>query len=474
MQTRERIFYQYALMNLAVLQADFGCFSEAVAVMLETVSTARENKDMPCLNFALNWLHHFTHSHPEMMVQADSTNMFGADREGLQFLRIRAKETGMWSLWSSSLLSEARLGMTNGDSVATAFENLLKSSHLNVNKNMKSMAGSEMAMMATLWSRLGVTTLSRQYCEVFLRHNARAALSDEVTKFSCRLALLLTDNGRFERAMELLNTLEKNNLRSWKVNQFWLRYRGMLRLKQDLRNNRLDGAEQLLAQLLQSTGSHGDQETTFEIHSLHVEYLMRRNDYSGALAKVEATAKSIHERNDDIHLHVKLLITKALLQCRIGRPQRGFSVAVRAASIAWRARLLPALWTAMGAVANILTSLSQFEAASDILVSILPRAMESELCSLVAQLFSYLIDAHMGMAGQASIGSTRRRENLTKSLGYIDRAFSAYSAIEDTSGQCEMMAKKALVMKTMGDDILANDYASAYLDLRKGQETRKQ
>ena len=66
MQNRDRLFYQYALMNLAVLQADFGCLDEAVAAMLETVSTARENKDLACLNFALNWLYHFGKAHPNI------------------------------------------------------------------------------------------------------------------------------------------------------------------------------------------------------------------------------------------------------------------------------------------------------------------------------------------------------------------------------------------------------------------------
>src|ERR1700712_2203599 len=162
MQNRDRLFYQYALMNLAVLQADFGCFDEAVAAMLETVSTARENKDMACLNFALNWLYHFGKAHPKIIAGTDSTSMLGVEREGLSFLRTKAKETGMWTLWSSSLLSEAKLGMSSGESVATVFENILKSSQLVVDKGMKSMVGPQLAMHSSLWGRLGVARLSRQ------------------------------------------------------------------------------------------------------------------------------------------------------------------------------------------------------------------------------------------------------------------------------------------------------------------------
>jgi anaphase-promoting complex subunit 5 len=173
------------------------------------------------------------------------------------------------------------------------------------------------------------------------------------------------------------------------------------------------------------------------------------------------------EDGDDIYYIIRLLTMKALLQDKAGRPQKGFSVAVRAASIAWRARLIPALWGAMGAIANILTSLSEFRASYQILISILPRALECENCSLNAQLYSFLVDAYIGMAGQAELGSLKRKENLTKCLEFIDRAFSEYSSIEDIKGQCEMMAKKATIMRVVGEKVLANDYASAYLDLKK-------
>jgi len=467
MQNRDRLFYQYALMNLAVLQADFGCFDEAVAAMLETVSTARENKDLPCLNFALNWLYHFGKAHPRILIGAESTNMLGVEREGLAFLRIKAKDTGMFTLWSSSLLSEAKLGMSNGESVATVFENILKSSQLIVEKNMKSMMGPQMAMQSSLWGRLGVVHLSREYCEVFLSCHARYALFDDALRVTCKVSHLLTERGRYDEAMLNLKSLDTNSLRSWKANQYWMKYCGILSLKRDLHRNNLDGADQLLSQLLQSNDSGSDLDLVFETNILHIDYLIRRADYSKALAKIEQMSAAMKEDGDDINLRIKLLTMKALLQDKAGRPQRGFSVAVRAASIAWRAHLIPALWAAMGAVANILTSLSEFHASSQILLSIIPRALECESCSLNAQLYSFLVDAHMGMAGQAESGSLKRTENLTKCLEFLDRSFAEYSSIEDIEGQCQMTAKKATIFMILGDKAQANDCASAVLALRK-------
>jgi len=256
-------------------------------------------------------------------------------------------------------------------------------------------------------------------------------------------------------------------LRSWKANQYWSRYRGILQLKRELLKNKLDGADHLISQLLQSNAAETDPDLAFETNILHIDYLIRRTNFSGALAKIEHLASTMKEEGDDINLRVKLLTMKAFLQSKSGRPERGLSVAIRAACIAWRARLIPALWGAMGAVANILTALSEFQASSQILVSIIPRALECENCALNAQLYSFLVDSYIGMAGQAAAGSSMRMKNLTMGLGYIDRAFGEYSSIEDICGQREMMAKKAMIMYVVGDKMLANDYSSAFLDLQR-------
>ena len=113
MHNRDRTFYQYALLNLAILHADFGCYSEAVTAIEETISTARENSDMGCLNYSLSWLYHFGKAHPEEMDDVQKRGVMGAEKETLAFLKAKAKETNIWSLLSTSLLSEAKLALGN-------------------------------------------------------------------------------------------------------------------------------------------------------------------------------------------------------------------------------------------------------------------------------------------------------------------------------------------------------------------------
>lgn len=112
MQTREKIHYQYALLHMAILQAEFGCFSEAIAAINETISTARENQDMTCLNFSLSWLHHMANAYPKQMKGSGYRGMLGSERDGLTFLKTKAKESKMYSLLSATLLSEAKLYMS--------------------------------------------------------------------------------------------------------------------------------------------------------------------------------------------------------------------------------------------------------------------------------------------------------------------------------------------------------------------------
>uniref|UniRef100_L2GGC7 Anaphase-promoting complex subunit 5 n=1 Tax=Colletotrichum fructicola (strain Nara gc5) TaxID=1213859 RepID=L2GGC7_COLFN len=445
MQNRDRAFYQYALMNLAVLQADFGCYKEAVAAMLETVSTARENRDMSCLNFALSWLFHFGMAHPDLVKDLEADSLLGTAKESLAYLRVKAKETGMWMLWASVLLSEAKLGLANGESVATSIELMVRSSHLVVERNMKSMFGGQLSIMIALWDRIGLASLSAMSCEIFLRCHARHSTFEDELKITARLAQQLVARGKFDEALQKMETLDENSLRAWKPNQYWFKYRGIIKLRRDLHHNNLDGAEQLLAQLLQSKKDDLEVDMAFVIDFLHVDCLIRRGNLPEAFSKVESMLASLRDDKRDIQLRVRLMLLKVHLYDK----------------------LVASLWQAIGAIANILTSLEEFEASIQLLNAILPRSLECDSAALAGQLYSFLADANMGMAGKMAPQSAKRREYLTRATGAIQKAFDYYSSIEDITRQCEMMAKKATIMKVAGDKVLAADYAAAYVALRK-------
>ncbi|KAH6607332.1 anaphase-promoting complex subunit 5 [Trichoderma cornu-damae] len=492
MEHRDRLFYQYALMNLAVLQADFGCHKEAMTAMLETVATARENRDITCLNFSLNWLFHFGQAHPHLVRELQSDKLLDTGKETLAFLRAKAKETGMWTLWSSVLLSEAKLCLIHGDSIATAFELLVRSSQIIVEKNMKGMLGQQFGLHSSLWGRLGLGHLAAVSCEVFLRCHTNHSMFDDEMKMICRLSLALLDQGKYREALEVLDKADENSLRSWRPSQHWHKYRGIVRLGRDLNHNNLGGAEQLLGQFLQTKGDDFEPDLAFAVDAAHINYLMRRGDLSSASEKVDRMESELQDESRDIYLRVKALLIRVSLLDRCGRPQRAFSLALRAANLCLRARLISLLWHAIGAVSNILVSMGEFEAAAQLLTAVLPRSLECESPALAAKLYSYLADASMGLAGQsesdtqagedeqasdrereakgpeaANAAIQRRDEHLARAAMAVQRAFDEYSSIEDINSQCEMMAKKAVIMKVLGDMTSAAGYAAAYVELKQ-------
>ena len=232
----------------------------------------------------------------------------------------------------------------------------------------------------------------------------------------------------------------------------------------------MDAAESFLTQL-QAPPNLG-QDLQFSIMTLEIDLNVRRGDYARAMELLENLATRLNDGETDIFQRIKVMTLKARIYDMAGIPQKGFSVALRAASLAHRARLLPALWESVGAVCAILISLSEFSAAAKLLESIMPQTLECEDCVLSAQTFSLLADAHMGMAGQAKAETLLRKEQLTKALDNIGRSFDEYSRIEDVKGQCEMMAKKATIMHLNGDPVLANDCAAKYLDIKRAAKDR--
>ena len=227
----------------------------------------------------------------------------------------------------------------------------------------------------------------------------------------------------------------------------------------------MTAAQTVLAQL-QAPQNLG-QDLHFSILVLEIELNVRRGDYTKAMGILDDIASKLTGGEADIFQRIKVMTLKARIYYKAGIPQKGFSIALGAASLAHRATLLPALWEAVGAVCAVLTSLKEFSAAAKLLESVMPQILECEDCHLSAQTFSLLADAHMGIAGLAKAETLQRKEQLTKALDNIDRSFDEYSRIEDVKGQCEMMAKKATIMHLNGDSVLANDCAAKYLDIKR-------
>ena len=471
MQSSDREHYHYALLNLAVLHADFGCHADSISTMLETIAAAREKKDQNCLNFALNFYYNFSLQHPHLVEVLESSNVSATSRDTLGFLSVNARETGMWPTWLSALLNEARQGLTSGDSIADILENVARSSHLLVTRNLTNMMGAHITLQVAVWERAGIALLSSMLCEVFLRCHAPNAVVDDSLRVTCRLASSLTNKGKYNESFELLEKMDEDSLRNWKTKKYWQRLRAVTKVRRDLHHNDLDGAEYLLSQVMQPKADDLDSDLKFVVNKLHYDLLLRRGDLQSASAQVHHLMSE--SRGQDVALRIRSLLMKAQLFGQAGRPQRGFSISIRAAKLAWRARLISLLWQCIATIADILISLEDFEAAETLLLIIIPRCLEGDGNYIAASMYSSLADAYVGTAGKMgpgpgpSMGSSQRRtEYLTKAIGALRKAFDLYASIEDVQKEMEVTAKLSNIMRVRGDVKVSDDLAAKYLELR--------
>ncbi|EFR02534.1 anaphase-promoting complex protein [Nannizzia gypsea CBS 118893] len=463
-QTRDRTFYQYALLNLALLQADFGCLGEAISAFQETIAIGRETHDMNCLNYSMTWLYHFGKISPDELAEIHNTGMLGADKEALAFLQTKAKEAEMWGMLSTALLSEGRLELANGGSIASTYESIIKASHVCITRGRQDSMGPQMMLHASLYNRLGLNHLTCSTYETFLECYSSFSPMDDNLWATFRWAQQLSKNGRNEEAMNLMNNLPADDLQPLKHQQTWAFNKGLLKLTRQLNRNDVRASDHLLKQL--EAASPPDPETLNALNLLKIEFMTRQGDYEEALEIVREVAASMHQNNFDVATQISLLIAKARIFDKTGSPERGFTMAMRAAKMAYSSRMLQSLWDAIGAVCVVLMSFHEFSAALLILEAVMPQVLECEDRALAGRMYSHLADGYVGLAGESRDDPVRNKEFLACAVECIDYAFAEYSAIEDSLGQCEMMGKKSTIMYQQRDLTLANDFAAKYLVLK--------
>jgi anaphase-promoting complex subunit 5 len=460
-------YHAYAMLNLAICNAEFGCFSEAVTSILQCVTTARENRDTECLNYALNWLYHFTQQHPQYVKDIEAANTLGDGKEGLAYLRVRAKDVGMWVLSAAALLGEAKLCLQNGESVATAFAKIVRCSQLILTHDLGTMLGALCSVTLALWDRLGLPALSNADCHHFLHWSRDDAIVEDEIRVVCRIAAHLAAQGRYSAALSTMeSSADPKALRTYRVRTYWTKMRAILHATRELHRNNLDSAAQTVHQLLQEkTDDHLEPDLVFLVDNLHIDLLIRRNDLAAAFSEVQSLmAKNTSE---DIAVRIKLMLLRAHIHIRAGRPQKALTLSVRAASMARRTLLVSVLWQAIGTLSDVLISLGEFAAAEDLLLAVIPRALETDVARLAGTLYMSLADARMGLAGSEAAGSEKRKDLMLGAHRALVRADEMWCALEEVVLRREGWAKCAHIMRVIGDVERSDDYARRYVDARR-------
>jgi len=102
-----------------------------------------------------------------------------------------------------------------------------------------------MILQSTVWSRLGVSYLASLNCELYLMKYTKDSPIEDIVKALCRGAYLvcclsclrifltilqLSQKGRFDEALEKMDQVDPENLRTLRIYQYWATYLALIKL----------------------------------------------------------------------------------------------------------------------------------------------------------------------------------------------------------------------------------------------------
>lgn len=368
---------------------------------------------------------------------------------------------------------------------------MFQSSHLSIKEDVGNY-GSQMLLQSTVYSRLGLPHMANMHCELLLDTYNDSCPLDERIRAIGRQAFIMSQSGRHDDAIAALEALVPVIHTSLKYYQYLVLCMGIIKLKRAIRRycpvlrcgnciltlSRSDWSmcDHLLTTLkpqpaIDPSSTPLDPELSFLLHESHIDYLVSKGCYSKAFVAISTLAQTLKEDDADILQRVNVLLMKADLFRQVGKPEQGFGVALRAASVSHRAKLMPSLWTAVGLLANILNSLGECASASRLLEGVLPQALEGADNLLVGTLYSHLGDSYMGLADPNKAPESKASPKSSPSSGrsmaasvaraelYIDHAREYYKKSGSLTGECEQLMKKAIIAKLRGDEKLAEEWA---------------
>ncbi|KAL1301515.1 hypothetical protein AAFC00_005758 [Neodothiora populina] len=471
-----KTYHQYALLHLAVLHADFGCYGEAISAMNECIATARENQDARCLHFGLSWLAHLRKAYPDfagLESGMGGNDIAGSESDIITFLQQKAVESKDWATLSSSLLTQAEATIESGDSIAKALEQAYQSSYLNNTYDIRNMIPSQLRLQSAMFNRLGQMSLAGQYLDITQQIHGSTASKPDLLSTVLQNAYNLAMSGRYDEALELLRQNNPAPLHTLRLDQTFLAFAAMVQLRRALHQGELWAAERYLEQV-RPIRSIADAGIVFETHVLEIELLFRKKELKQAFEYICNRIDEAKKADTVDMLHrSKLLILKAHVFASSGVPEKGFSIVLRAASSAHRSLLLPTMWEALAALCVILVDLGEFGAVRDVVDAIMPQVLESANEYLIANLYNLLTDAHVGLAGHSCVeGSKERDAHISAALTYVERARDAYARVEDLDGVLATVARKAMLFAYKGEEALAEETEEVYAHVVAEAEKR--
>jgi anaphase-promoting complex subunit 5 len=107
-------------------------------------------------------------------------------------------------------------------------------SHLSIKENVNS-AGSHMLLQSTLYSRLGIPHMANVHCELLLDCYDSSCPIDERIRAIGRRAFIMSQSGRYEDAIAVLESIDQSFHKTLKYHQYLVLCIGIIKFRKTIR-----------------------------------------------------------------------------------------------------------------------------------------------------------------------------------------------------------------------------------------------
>ncbi|KAI8336672.1 anaphase-promoting complex subunit 5-domain-containing protein [Chlamydoabsidia padenii] len=278
--------YQYALLNLGVLEAKFGHSRDALYAFEDAMNVAREYHDDDCLNEIQSWI---------SFVKGTLNGQYKTN-DAVEIVNSTKPEKLDNSIYLASIfqLSQAQDMLQRGDSPFTVFRTLFQS---NIQASMRGVGYINLPynmIKFKTWKHYGNSVLSETYMKMALQENE--GTMDDMEKLYLMASDMHYTNGNHLLAMEYLERFAalhpEQTIMSLPWKQAFLKVQAQLNPKDALQNT-LDGQVNQL-DLLQPE----KRQRYFEALHRQAEECVAREDYELALHILRESHEALKEAND--------------------------------------------------------------------------------------------------------------------------------------------------------------------------------
>lgn len=432
---KQQLFYHYALLSLATLHSSFGSDEEALRAIDEAISVARENKDLDCLNYLLTWFFDFLKSRPLLTHKMDS---HPGREQILQFLKLKTKENGNPILQSMAYQHEAVKQMLEGFPLRKLLNNITRAFYILLNldssQNTKMSLSRACQLAATIWSRVGVSSMAKLYIKTALELvGPNISIFDEV-ELALRKATIMYKSGDADSAFSLLKSYEVRVSDEPILMKIWQTRYLLLKADYWMKLCRFDQSRVLINKLKsQSTEVH-DNELQCEMKFCLARFEAKVGNTTEAVQIISRQLVSLKATQESYNNYwaIRLqLLYSSILVSQSSSPERALSVLLNSIEAAHNSSLLTLVVEGALVLCELLLTVDPSNSIGDV-YEILQVGMQTilEIDDLFFSSKSYYLMAKVMMLKRSG-DKINDPNSILVSKHYLDNSLQGFRKLQD-------------------------------------------